>query len=338
MLEAPADPAAWEKLGDAYRRSFRRSQAVDAYRTALQLDPSRTELQRHTSGTMTREARDLRRLARRTPGDDEVWGDLGDLLAAYGDAVGAQSAYLRAFRIDPADSEWHTALARLGQGELVLAMVSPNVNEGDDESLGDYADLLASLDRTVEACEYWRRAAELDPFDTEWIEHASSCGFEVPEGYGLADTGIAVGEYTGEYSGEYGGMVELVGPAEPEDLQTLVQRVRSDSGLLVKLGQAYLRTGDLPKAEETLWGALLVEHTDEEALQSYLIAARKTRREVLEKLWASFGDDDELAGALADHYLDLGLRDQARSMYATAHRLDPEDPEWTAKSALLDPR
>jgi tetratricopeptide (TPR) repeat protein len=262
------------------------------------------------------------------PGDDERWGDLGDALRTDGDLAGARGAFLRAFRLDPGDGEWQRALAELGDGEMVAQVLLARLDDTDDESLGDYGDLLSNLGQDEEACGYWRRAAELDPRDDEWVGHATDCGFPARRLPRPLDTGRF--------------LVDTGGPPANDDpglnLEGLVARVNADVGLLVRLGQAYLRSGDTPKAIETLWGALIVAPTDKEALQSYLVASGKTRREVLERLRGAFPQDDEVAGLLADHYLDLGLRQGARDLYDDAHRLDPEDPEWAAKRSLLRDR
>jgi tetratricopeptide (TPR) repeat protein len=328
-LADPSNADAWEKLGNAYRTRLRHQMAVDAYRTAMQLDPTRTHLAKRTQGSMSREARELKRAALRAPRDDEAWGDLGDVLVAEGNTLEARSAYMRALTIDPADSEWQQALAALGEVEFVARLMEGQLNGSDDESLGDYGDMLDALGRHDEACDHWRRAAEIDPSDEEWINHARDCGYEVPDTpYGDYDTG-----YYG-LGGIEGGSYEEV--AEPTDLESLVARVNSDASLLTRLGQAYVQAHNAPKAEETLWAALLVAPTDKEALQSYLVATGKTRRQVLETLRSTFSDNDEVAGLLADHYLDLGLRDKARELYLRAHELDPDDPEWKAKKSLLE--
>jgi tetratricopeptide (TPR) repeat protein len=330
-LADPSNADAWEELGNAYRARLRHQMAVDAYRTAMQLDPTRTHLARRTNGSMSREARELKRAALRSPRDDEAWGDLGDMLVAEGAMEEARSAYMRALTIDPADSEWQQALATLGEVEFVARLMEGQLNQQDDESLGDYGDMLAMLGREGEACEHWRMAAELDPSDEEWINHALDCGYEVPDvPYDEYGNDYLYGVVGGTIEGEYGDAPEAT------DLESLVARVSSDASLLTRLGQAYAQARNAPKAEETLWGALLVAPTDEEALQSYMVVTGKTRRQVLETLRDTFSDNDEVVGLLADHYLDLGLRDRARDLYSLAHQLDPDDPEWRAKKSLLE--
>jgi tetratricopeptide (TPR) repeat protein len=287
---------------------------------------------------LPKEVRELRSQAMRNPADDELWGDLGDALRAFGDLGGARGAYLRAYRIDPADSEWQRALVDLGDLAVVVDSLRAGLDESSDESLGDLADMLKAGGQVEEACDLYRRAAELDPADSEWIDHAVECGFEVPEGYATTtDSGNAYyegGVEGGMVSGLLGGIGGW-GLPTGDEVGALTEQLSHDAGLLVKLGQAELRSGDKPHATEHLWQALLVEHTNEEALTSWMVAAGKTRREALEKLRETFSEDDELVGLLADHYLDLGLRDRARDLYELAHQLDEDDPEWEAKRVLL---
>ncbi|MBX2798278.1 MAG: hypothetical protein KTR31_11430 [Myxococcales bacterium] len=329
-LASPADADAWEKLGNAYRMRMRKSRALDAYREALRIDPSRERLAARLQGQPTKQARDLRQQAIANPNDDELWGDLGDLLRYEGDTLGARQAYMRAFRIDPADSEWHTALLDLGAGDMVLDVAQRTLRDDDDESLGDYGDLLNQMGRTEEACSHWERAMHLDPDDDEWINHAEECGYELPEGYTAPVYDTGMGHHGGAPQPSYSGLPTA------DDIGGLVQRVGSDAKLLVRLGQAYLVAKDATKAEETLWSALLVAPTDEEAIQSYLVATGQTRRQALENLRNTFPDNDEVIGSLADHYLDLGMRDRARDLYNLAHSLDDDDPEWKAKRDLLE--
>ncbi|MBT3220922.1 MAG: tetratricopeptide repeat protein [Proteobacteria bacterium] len=323
-LSNPNDPAAWERLGNAHRLAMHYSQASDAYQIAMELDPARTHLASRTKKRTSKHTQTMRREALKNPNDDEVWGDLGDMLRQEGDLAGALNAYLKAFHIDPSDGEWHTALSDLGAGELILNQSRDELNPNDDESIGDWADILMSMGREEEACEHYTRAAELDPEDEEWWNYADQCGFEIPEGYGR-DTDTGYGGYHGIYS-----------LSQPQDLESLEAAVNNDANLLVRLGQAYAKAGEKIRAEDTLWGALLVSPTDEEGLQSYMAVTKKSRREVLEKLRSHFEEDDELIGLLADHFLDLGMADRALDLYQLAHQLDQEDPEWKAKKELLE--
>ena len=328
-LANPNDADAWERLGNAYRMRFQKRRAADAYREALRLDPERTHLASRMPNSQSRESRDLRRQAMASPNDDEVWGDLGDLLRYEGDLLGARQAYMRAFRIDPADSEWHGALIELGAVEQLLEYAEATLDQSDDEALGDLGDLLSAAGRQEEACDHWRRAAEIDPSDEEWLNHATDCGFPLPEGY-HPDYGFDTGHH-----GAPRVPTRPAGLPDADDIPGLLERRNADAGLLIRLGQAYLMAGQRKEAEETLWGALLVNPTDEEALQSYLVAAQRTRRQVLEELRQRFPENDEVVGTLADHYLDLGMRDRAGDLYDLAHRLDEADPEWKAKRQLL---
>jgi Flp pilus assembly protein TadD len=295
---------------------------------------------------MTEGIRELRRAAMGEPGNDELWGDLGDALRGNGDDLAATQAFLRAWHIDPVDGEWQRNLVELGAAAVLVNTMRAGLNESDDESLGDLADVLLQTGAREEACDLYRRAAELDPSDTEWLNHAVECGFPVPEGWSVegayveeyggygsdSELGGVVGGVLGGYEGGYDGGYGL---PEATDVADLTAQLGSNAGLLVRLGQAQIRAGDKPAATTSLWNALLVEHTNEEALQTWMVAASKTRREGLEKLRDTFPEDDELVGLLGDHYLDLGLRDRARDLYELAHRLDEDDPEWDAKRILL---
>ena len=55
-------------------------------------------------------------LADRIPGNDELWGDLGDAWLYVGDTARAREAYQKAATIDPGDGEWQRQLAILGPG------------------------------------------------------------------------------------------------------------------------------------------------------------------------------------------------------------------------------
>ncbi len=333
-LDNPQDAAAWERLGNARRRVLRHSQAVEAYAEAYALDPERTYLLDRMGGARSREVNRLRRLALSTPSDDETWGDLGDALRIEGDTPGAVGAYLRAYRIDPADSEWHDALRALGADDQLDELIESQLDTTSDESLGDWGDVLMAQGRRDEACEAYRQAAELDPWDQEWINHALMCGYDVPIGAVPVDTGLSgLGQLN--HMGALGGAPGRPGIPGADALAGLQAQVDGDGSLLVRLGQGYLQAGDRERAEETLWGALLVAPTDEEALQSFLMATGRTEVDVRTALYNTFPDDDEVVGALADAHLATGDRDKAARRYAEAHDLDPEDPEWDAKVRLL---
>lgn len=311
-LAAPDDPEVWERLGNAYRMRLQRQRAADAYQEALALDPSRTYLTRRLPRLNQDAIRTLRRDAMSHPNDDEIWGDLGDLLLQQRDELGARQAYLRAFRLDPADSEWHGALIDLGAGDAMLEHARSALDETDDESLGDVGDLLAAMGRVEEACDHWRRAAALDPGDGEWAGHAETCGF-----------GTAPPTSTSSPS------------RSTEDVATLEAERDADVDLLMRLGEAYQRTGDTTKARDTLWSALLLAPTDTAILHRYLAASGSTARRAVEKLLLAHPEDPELCGVAGDLYLELGIPSRARAMYERAHELAPEDPRWKARHALF---
>lgn len=319
-LSEPDNAESWERLGNVYRLHLQRQRAADAYREALRIDPERDYLSRRLPGIKREEVRVLRRDAMASPNDDELWGDLGDMLAYQGDRLAARQAYMRAFRLDPADAEWHTALIDLGAGEVLLESAQSSLDESDDESLGDVADLLAALGRTDEACDYWERAAAIDPSDGEWAGHAQACGYEVaeaPEGPVATFSDVPNESPTAD------------------DISAMEEARDADADLLYRLATAYHRTNDA-KAVPTMWSALLINPNHQQMLHAYLVMSGSPLRRTLERLSQAHPDDDELLGSLADHYLSLGMHSRARATYQSALELDPDDSEWKAKLALFD--
>jgi tetratricopeptide (TPR) repeat protein len=321
-LASPTNVDAWVALGKAHKRALHREEAARAFGIALALDPTRSEL-RSVAGTTNDLMTDAQDRILANPADDEAWGDLADQLALMGDTAGALEAYQRALDLDPADEEWITGVVRNG-GEMGDPSLITN-----DEVLGDLGDALLASGDLEGACEHYRRAAELDPTDEEWSNHALRCGFPatamVPTIQGLGDTGLVSSRITDAFP--------VPQSTDPTELQ---RRVDGDIALLVRLGQAYAMAGEKERAIDTLFGAVLVDPTDVEALDSYLLVSRRTRLEVLEDLAIRFEDADEVQGLLADHYAALGRYDDAKSAYDRAIELDEDDPEWSAKRALLD--
>ncbi len=306
----PDNPEVWAELGHAYRSAMRYRRAREAYRQAIRLDSDQAALM----ARLPRDRATIRRLRKevdRHPTDDERWGDLGDALKREGDLPAAREAYLEAFRLDSRDNEWHFALIELGDAEHVIDAMRKTLREGDDESLGDFADLLAAAGREPEACTYWGRAFALDPEDDEWKRHAQPCGFAPPP--------------------------PTADPPDAGDIESLEAQVQHDTQLLARLGRAYLAAGDRPRAAEHLWAALLLDPAQPHTLQAYLAATKRTRRAALEGLLRAHPDDAEVLGTLGAHYLDLGLHDQARQTVAEAAAQAPEDPRWADLLELLSP-
>jgi tetratricopeptide (TPR) repeat protein len=241
----------------------------------------------------------------RNPMDDEIWGDLADQYVMLGRIEEAKQAYRRAMRLDPEDSEWRGALG--GLGEVVEGM--PLSGMPDDEALGDRADALRVSGRWEEACELYAQAAALDPADTEWTQWIATC--QVAPGGGARFDG--------------------------EGVEALEGRLHGDLALLLALGRAHARAGDVEQAEIYLRGALLLSPGHAEALRTYLAITGRDARSVLTEL-ADEGAAAGAAGALGDHLLGLGDRDGARKAWTRAAEAAPEDARWAARLELLELR
>lgn len=328
-LEHPDDPDHWVALGRALARTGDQDGAAGAFARARELGSDHGRLGRSIRGNSHTASMVLRE-ALRAPNDDEVWGDAGDQLLALGYTDGARSAYQRASELDPADTEWHIALAQLGGDTDVVEAMAEHLDPNDDESLGNYGDMLMAVGRTDEACQHYRAAHELDPGDGEWQQYAPQCGYELLEG--PADI-LGIGGYEGEIS-----IGDTAAPwyADGADLGSLEDAVHSDTSLLVELGRAHAYAGNGEEADRYLRGALLVDPTNTEALDALMALSGHTKRKLLEDLLGDVPDNDELVGELGDHYLELGDRRLALKMYRQAIELDESDPEWRTKLELLE--
>lgn len=308
VMQDPSSADGWVALGDAYRKGKREQEAAQAYARALSIDPdhsaAREALSRAGGGVLT----ELEREALANPNDDELWGDVGDEYAMRGNTERALHFYLYALRLDPSDGEWQRKVAETGGIDEIQELIS--LDEQDDESLGDMADMLRAADREEQACAYYARANELDPGDSEWIEGLRPCP-QVPVG-GEGDYGVSMGGALGAPFDHGGG-----GP-------TLLDR-----------GRQALAVGAADQARTYFERALLENPGDREALLGVMALTQKTAVEVLEQLAERTPDNDEVFGDLADAYAAEGRFREAIEAYGTANRLDPDDSEWTGKLAIL---
>lgn len=306
----PDSPDAWVALGDALGAAARPVQAQQAYAQALAIDPEHA-LAQERSVESTNGASRLERRAMRNPMDDEIWGDLGDQYMVLGRIEEAKQAYRRAMRLDPEDSEWRGALGGLGDlgdlGDGVEGMALFGV--ADDEALGDRADSMRVSGRWEEACELYAQAAALDPADTEWTQWVATCQV-APGGRSRFDG---------------------------DDIEALEGRLQGDLPLLLALGRAHARAGDLEQAEIYLRGALLLSPSNAEVLRTTLAISGRDARSVLTEL-ADEGTSAAAAGALGDHLLSLGDHEGAREAWGRAAEAEPEDTRWTARLELLELR
>lgn len=178
VLDDPENDELWGDLGDAYAAMGDRKTAYRHYQYALTLDPDDGEWQGKVVEFSDGGDIDFMLDALADSNDDERLGDLADRLRAEGREDEACSTYMRAFTIDPGDSEWITALESCGQSTQGMTdqVVSEALASNDDERIGDAADMLRGQGNTERACELYQRAMSIDPDDSEWLQAVTGCG------------------------------------------------------------------------------------------------------------------------------------------------------------------
>jgi cytochrome c-type biogenesis protein CcmH/NrfG len=313
VLETPDSTAAWMALGDAFRRAHDPRRARAAYQKALVLDPSLTSAQHAISEIQPRRrVGRLERKALRDPGNDELWGDAADAVFEAGDADKALRFYLHALRIDPADQEWISRVTELGGQDAMLDMYRQlmQAHPDNDELMGDYGDLLASLGRDDEACLAWQRAQQIDTADTEWGDKVAGCVSGGKADPGTADSLVSA-------------------------LQARIQQSPEDDELRGTLGDTLLGAGRADEAAAAYRTALELDPGDSEWLDKVVALTGEPKLTILLDLTTRFPTSDELWGNLGDLYLDLGQREEARAAYRKAAALDPSDSEWQQKLAMF---
>lgn len=175
--------------GDALLRADRAEEACEQYGRALELDPADSEWQRKVGlcqsgdtaailggggggmGALPQTIEGLESAIEAAPENDELIGDLADLYAAQGERERALELYRQALGLDPDDGEWlqkTSTLSGESRLELLEGLVAQHPN--DDEVWGDLGDQYAAAERSAEALEAYRRALEIDPADSEWIQ------------------------------------------------------------------------------------------------------------------------------------------------------------------------
>ena len=322
VLAQPAAASSWIALGDAYQRAMKRKDALAAYEQALRFDPDNPVAQQAIQSLApARSVSKLERKALKHPGDDEIWGDLGDELARRGQTDKALQAYQYALRLDPTDNEWISAMVQLGAEDAVLEALQQRVQAQpqDDEAMGDYADILRSLGRHEESCLAYQRARQLDPTDSEWIDAVSRCSMgAVP------------------LEGEPPDALSL--DAEMGMLEAQLSQDPNNDELLGAMGRRLTDAGDTKRALEQYRRALDRDPSDQEWLMMVVLLSGEPKLLVLERLAALHPQNDEVWGNLGDHHLELGQTEQAIEAFRKALDLDPSDEEWQAKLRLITSR
>jgi len=257
----------------------------------------------------------MHREALANPGDDEVWGDLGDYYRSLGDTQTALSHYLYAFTLDPGDSEWRGNVVELGgEEQLMESLEAARATAVSDEALGDLGDLLREMGRFEEACELYREALQRDDVDSEWQRKVRVCDEDptVWEDTGVLDTGMAMGP----------GM-------------------RSDSGQPPIVGELALARsaalgGDRDEALEYIEVVLSADPVNWDALVTRALLTGRTMFDV-QRETAADSEDDEVWGDLGDSLVLMGEYTEALDAYRKALEIDPTDSEWLEKLELIAP-
>ena len=169
-----ADPRNDELMGQLaklYAEMGHTQRALELYLDALAIDPADGDWHSKVAllGGLEMASKVLSEKLIADPNNDEIIGRLGDVQAFTGDRDGAVESYKKALALDPADSEWRTSLAALAGTDVVLEVLEPVLSRvEDDETLGDLGDIYAASGNTARALELYRRAAAIDPEDSEW--------------------------------------------------------------------------------------------------------------------------------------------------------------------------
>ena len=321
VLDNPGDVDAWVALGDAYRSTRRFDEAYKAYSEANKLSPGDKTVQSRLAALKTyRPLSELERRILTDPNDDEAWGDLGDEHMAAGRNEEAIECYRRAASIDPADGEWQNKLLESGLdiGEMLDTWLT-NLPD-DDERIGDIADALVEQGRIEEALQLYQRAHEIDPDDSEWTRKIAE------HGGGIA--GILGGVEGGVEGGVPGGIANI--------LSACGGAAEGDDEAIGDLGDVYAGQGNRELALQHYRRALEIDPSDSEWQGKVaLYAGTATLADILEGRLAADPRNDEIMGALAAAYAELGHSDKAREMFIEALTIDPADGQWQGKLALL---
>ena len=321
VLDNPGDVDAWVALGDAYRSTRRFDEAYKAYSEANKLSPGDKTVQSRLAALKTyRPLSELERRILTDPDDDEAWGDLGDEHMAAGRNEEALECYRRAASIDPADGEWQNKLLESGLDISEMLDTWLTNLPDDDERIGDIADALVEQGRIDEALQLYQRAHEIDPDDSEWTRKIAEHGGGIAGVLGGVEGGMEGGVPTG-----IAGLISSAGSA-----------AEGDDEAIGDLGDVYAGQGNRELALQHYRRALEIDPSDSEWQGKVaLYAGTATLADILEGRLAADPRNDEIMGALASAYAELGHSDRAREMFIEALTIDPSDGQWQGKLALL---
>ena len=332
-LKNPSSSEQWASLGVAYLDAGDQDHAYAALQEAIRLDSDNATavdaLARLSSSDWVSA---IERSALAAPGDDEVWGDVGDHFAELGQTERALPFYLRALHLDPSDTEWQNKITEAGGSEEVLRIFEGQAvsHQDNDEWLGDYGDVLRSMDRIEDACEQYRNALALDPTDSEWRDNVAQCEggvmTRVPEGHEGESSHLLS---TIESDNEQDPAVEIA------SLERLLESEPDNDEYLGRLGMLLASQGSLERGTELLKRAMQIDPTDMSWPRLFSALTGQPRLDLLQEMVLLHPENDELHGDLGDMFVDLGRQDEAATAYKEATRLDPEDQEWKDKLKIL---
>lgn len=375
VLADPDNDELWGDLGDLYAQAGDRVTAGSHYRYALSLDPDDSEWIRKVMEFSDGADLDEMISTAMQSSDDEGIGDLADTLMSNGRTEEACTLYMRALSLDPDDGEWMEKASQCPGGmDVNERVIDAAMASGDDERIGDTADMLMQRGDTDEACRLYVAALGIDPDDSEWIRKVGDCpGGDELLGAG-ADDAIRSGD--DERIGDWGDVYMSRGESDfacdlyrqalsidPDDSEWLEKVGQCDGGImptppspfedfgmsggdlggfgggnnLTGLGRAALANGDRQAALQHFEAALLEAPTDRDARTAVMALTGKSLVAMLEELTPQRPEDDELWGDLADAYLESGNSGEALRAYRRAAEIDPDDSEWQRKLDFLDP-
>jgi tetratricopeptide (TPR) repeat protein len=244
--------------------------------------------------------------------DDEAWGDLGDAYAALGDSTAADACWAVARLRDTYDDEWldHDPDPRLIADFLLARDITT-----DDAFVGEMARTADYEGFSSASRMLFDLAWALDPADPEWSD--MNKGREIPAAYVSA---IAAARAEQE---------RLV---REEALQTSIASILMDPQTAYNWGNAGSEArilGDSARGRLFLSMAHFIEPMggyDGQIGGDVLDPERAG-----EAVRAVGITDDETVGRLANDIDTRGQAEAARSLFALALEMDPDDPEWRMK-------
>lgn len=123
LEQDPGHVGAWVTLGVAQARIGNTREALDAFRTAVDLDPNEGHALKNLGALLAQQGQDLdlaadclARAAMLLPDDQQVWFNLGKLCQHKGESTAANKAYQRVIDLNPANAI--ADAARKGQSKV----------------------------------------------------------------------------------------------------------------------------------------------------------------------------------------------------------------------------